>query len=305
MADGGAHGMTDHTGARLRHGRHTVNGVDLHYALAGSGEPVVLLHGVPKTMFFWRHVIPLLTPRHTVVALDLRGFGGSARPPSGYDTRTLAGDVAAVMTALGFERFRVVGEDWGAAVAYAVAAFHRPRVVQLVYQETRLPGLEVPHLASLSPEDPRTGWHRTLFALPHYPELLIAGRERAFWTYFMRRIMAIPSAYTDADADEYTHGLEQPGGNHAVFELYRATETDAEQNRPQFADRLTCPVLAVGGRAYLGAEPGHQMAQVAKDVRSTVIENAGHNIPLEAPEELARTYLDFFAGGDRPPSGTR
>ncbi|WP_316768299.1 alpha/beta fold hydrolase [Streptomyces sasae] len=299
MTGGGAHAMTDHTGARLRHGRKTVDGVDLHYALAGSGEPVVLLHGVPKTMFFWRHVIPLLTPHHTVVALDLRGFGGSARPPSGYDTRTLAGDVAAVMTALGFERFRVVGEDWGAAVAYAVAAFHRTRVVQLVYQETRLPGLDVPDLSPLPPEDPRTGWHRTLFALPHYPELLIAGRERAFWTYFMRRIMADPSAYTDADADEYTRGLEQPGGNHAVFELYRATETDAEQNRPQFADPLTCPVLAVGGRAYLAAEPGHQMAQVARDVRSTVIESAGHNIPLEAPEELARTYLDFFAGRDQ------
>jgi hypothetical protein len=70
----------------------------------------------------------------------------------------------------------VVGEDWGAAVAYAVAAFHRPKVVQLVFQETRLPGLRVPDLGPLAAEDPRTGWHRSFFGLPHYPELLFAGR---------------------------------------------------------------------------------------------------------------------------------
>lgn len=111
----------------------------------------------------------------------------------------------------------------------------------------------------------------------------------------MRRIMWDPSAYTDVDEDEYTRGLEEPGGNHAVFELYRATETDADQNRPQFAVPLECPVLAVGGRAYLAAEPGEQMAQVAMNVTPVVIEQAGHNNPLEAPGELGRCYLDFFA----------
>lgn len=295
MTGSGALRMTDHAGVPLTHGRPRVNGVDLHCATGGSGDPVVLIHGVPKTMFFWRHVIPLLTPHHTVVAVDLRGFGGSGRPATGYDTRTLAADVAALMATLGHDRYRVVGEDWGAAVAYAVAAFHRPKVVQLVFQETRLPGLPVPDLGPLAAEDPRTGWHRSLFGLPHYPELLITGRERAFWTYFMRRIMWDPSAYTDADEDEYTRGLEEPGGNHAVFELYRATGIDADQNRPQFAVPLECPVLAVGGRAYLAAEPGEQMAQVAVDVTPVVVERAGHNIPLEAPAELARRYLDFFA----------
>ncbi|WTT32431.1 hypothetical protein OHU29_46865 [Streptomyces canus] len=136
------------------------------------------------------------------------------------------------MTALGHDRYRVVGEDWGAAVAYAVAAFHRPKIVQLVFQETRLPGLPVPDLGPLAAEDPRTGWHRALFGLPHHPELLIVGREGAFWTYFMRRIMWDPSAYTDVDEDEYMRGLEEPGGNPAVFERYRATDIDADQNRP-------------------------------------------------------------------------
>ena len=209
-------------------------------------------------MFFWRHVVPLLMPRS-------------------------------------WQRWDTTGTAWRARTGVRPSAFHRPKVVQLVFQETRLPGLPVPGLGPLATEDPRTGRHRSFFGLPHYPELLITGRERAFWTYFMRRIMWDPSAYTDADEDEYTRGLEEPGGNHAVFELYRATETDAAQNRPQFAVPLECPVPAVGGRAYLAAEPGEQMARVAVDVTPVVIERAGHNIPLEAPAELARHYLDFFA----------
>src|SRR2546423_57586 len=133
--------LTDHAGVRLTHGKPKVNGVEIHYAIGGVGEPVFLLHGVPKTMSHWRHFVPLLTPHYTVIAVDTRGFGGSQRPLTGYDTATMAGDVAELATHLGFDQFRVAGEDWGAAIAYAVAAFHRPRVQQLVFQETLLPGL--------------------------------------------------------------------------------------------------------------------------------------------------------------------
>ena len=87
---------------------------------------------------------------------------------------------------------------------------------------------------------------------------------------------------------------EQPGGNRAIMEMYRARQTDAEQNRPQSADPISCPVLAVGAQAYLGDEVAKQLAQVARDV---VIPAAGHNIALENPAALAEAYLDFFAGG--------
>src|ERR1700729_1585162 len=133
--------LIDHAGVRLAHGKPRVNGVEIHYAIGGAGGPGVLLHGAPKTMSYWRHVVPLLTPHYTVIAVDNRGAGGSQRPLTGYDTATMAGDVAELATHLGFDQFRVAGEDWGAAIAYAVAAFHRPRVQQLVFQETLLPGL--------------------------------------------------------------------------------------------------------------------------------------------------------------------
>src|ERR1700721_3206618 len=163
--------LADHAGVPLAHGKPKVNGVEIHYAIGGAGEPVFLLHGTPKTMTYWRRVVPLLTPHYTVIAVDNRGAGGSQRPLNGYDTATMAGDVAELATHLGFDQFRVAGEDWGAAIAYAVAAFHRPRVQQLVFQETLLPGLPAgPGLPggepdpSLPARDARTGAHYILCA---------------------------------------------------------------------------------------------------------------------------------------------
>jgi pimeloyl-ACP methyl ester carboxylesterase len=210
----------------------------------------------------------------------------------------MAGDVAELATHLGFDQFRVAGEDWGAAIAYAVAAFHRPRVRQLVFQETLLPGLpaDAPD-PSLAADDIRTGWHFSFFSLPNVPELLLAGRERPFWTWYARRHMWDPSALAEEDIDEIVHSAEQPGGNRAILEMYRARQTDAEQNRPHYADPISCPVLAVGAQDYLGDEVSKQLAQVARDVRGTVIPASGHNIALENPGALAQAYLDFFAGG--------
>jgi pimeloyl-ACP methyl ester carboxylesterase len=266
--------LADHAGARLVHGKPTVNGVALHYAIGGAGEPVILLHGVPKTMLYWRHVVPLLTPHYTVVAVDNRGFGGSQRPDTGYDTATMADDVAELATHLGFERFRVVGEDWGAAIAYAVAAFYRPRVEQLVFQETLLPGLPAGERdPSLPADDGRTGWHFSFLSLPQIPELLLAGRERPFWTYFARRQMWDPSDPGD---------VPRPAGR-------RSAEPAALRRSDQLS-RSGCRA-----QAYLGDEVRRQMTQVASDVRGAVITESGHNIALENPSALAQAYLDFFA----------
>ena len=83
---------------------------------------------------------------------------------------------------------------------------------------------------------------------------------------------------------------------YAVAALYRARQLDAEQNRPHYADPISCPVLAVGAQAYLGDEVSKQLALVASDVRGAVIPESGHNIALENPGALAQAYLDFFAG---------
>ena len=148
------------------------------------------------------------------------------------------------------------------------------------------------HVAYRGIEAPESSF----FSLPNLPELLLTGRERPFWTYFARRQMWDPSALTDSDIEEMVRSVEQPGGTRAILEMYRARQVDAEQNRPHYANPISCPVLAVGAQAYLGDQVSRQLVQVASDVQGAVIPESGHNIALENPAALAQAYLDFFSG---------
>src|SRR4051812_10056722 len=170
--------IIDHNDDLVRHGRAYVNGVRLHYMTAGEGDPVLLLHGVPKTSYHWRHVIPLLTPHHRVVVPDMRGLGDSQHTPDGYDMRNVGEDFAQLMSELGHDRFRLVGEDWGAAAAYQLAAAHPDRVQQLVYQEMILPGYGLEDYSFLTAENVRSFvwlWHINFYSVPEFPEMLIGG----------------------------------------------------------------------------------------------------------------------------------
>ena len=193
------------------------------------------------------------------------------------------------------------GEDWGAAIAYAVAAFHRPRVRQLVFQETLLPGLPAGQPdPSLAADDIRTGWHFSFFSLPNVPGPLAPGRAGNGRSGRGTRdaTCGTQARWRRRTSTQMVHSAEQPGGTRGILEMYRARQTDAEQNRPhQRCDPISCPVLAVGAEAYLGEKVSEQLAHVARDVRRVVIPAAGHNIALENPADLAQAYLDFFAGG--------
>lgn len=288
--------IKDHEGNEVLHGRETVNGVRLHYMTAGSGDPVLLLHGVPKTSYHWRHVIPLLTPHHTVVVPDMRGLGDSQHPTSGYDMRTVAEDFAQLMSSLGHERFRLVGEDWGAAAAYQLASAYPERVQQLVYQEMILPGFGLEEYSFLTAENVRTYvwlWHINFYAVPDFPELLITGREREYFSYFIKHETQDPSAITPDALDEYVRCYSSPGGLRCMFEIYRATLEDADQNRESAKTKLEMPVLAVGGEEFIGEDNERQMKEVAEDVRGVVLP-WGHQLAEECPERLVREYLGFF-----------
>src|SRR5918997_1505155 len=132
----------DHAGNPVKHGRARVNGISMHYVTAGAGEPLLLLHGTPKTHYYWYKLIPLLTEHFTVVAPDLRGFGDTDRPTAeeGYDSLTNADDMAELMAGLGHDTFHVHGEDRGAEFAYVLAATRPERVRTLSFAEMLLSG---------------------------------------------------------------------------------------------------------------------------------------------------------------------
>ncbi len=274
--------------ASFEHHTADVNDVRLHYVIAGQGDPVVLLHGWPETWYQWRKVIPPLAERYTVIAPDMRGLGDSSKPLTGYDKRTVASDIQALVGRLGFERIFLVGHDWGGPVAYAYAAAYREQVRRLVL-------LDAPIVKS--PEQLATlqgmFWHLSFHAVPDLPEMLVAGRERAYLSRFYRNAYN-PSAISEADIDEYVRCYSAPGGMRAGFEYYRAFPTDAVHNAESAKTKLEMPVLALGGKQSLGSMALEAMRDLAVDVRGGEIEQCGHWIAEEQPEYLSEQLLQFF-----------
>ena len=113
-----------------------IHGFRMHYVTAGQGYPLVFLHGWPQTWYEWRKIIPDLATRFTIIAPDLRGLGDSERPLTGYDKRTLASDVFALMQHLGYERIGLIGHDWGGTVSYYLTYDYPELVERLLILES-------------------------------------------------------------------------------------------------------------------------------------------------------------------------
>ncbi len=269
--------------------------VRVHYLLAGDGPALLLLHGWPQSSHEWRSLIPELAKRYRVIAPDLRGLGDSGRPVSGYDKMTIAGDLRVLLREkLGITQTAVVGHDWGGAVAYALAAQDRALVTRLAILDMLLPGIELP---GLGPDALSSYWHFGFHGVRDLPEMLVAGRERAYISWFFQNFAYNPRAITDADIDEYARCLAQPGALRAGFEYYRAAGQDAVDFAAAARERLAIPVLALGGERSIGAAVRLCMEQVANDVRGGVIERCGHWIAEEQPQALLEALLPFLAEG--------
>ena len=297
----------DHTGKPVKHSRARVNGIRMHYVTAGKGEPLLLIHGTPKTHFYWYKLIPLLTEHFTVVAPDLRGFGYTDRPPAeeGYDSLTNSHDLAELMTLLGHEKFHIHGEDRGAEFAYVLAATQRERVKTLSFCEMLLSGEGLEEWSNFTPENISAQfrqkgvwvWHIPFFWVPHIPEMLITGHEREFWEFWIKAETWNPAAITDEAIDEWIARLMAPGGLRGVLETYRAGLKNARINKELKANKLTLPVMTVGAPEFFGPLVEDQMLKVAEKVdRAEIFEECGHSLALEAEERLARMLREFMLG---------
>ena len=277
----------------ISHHRADVNGIRLYYLAAGSGDPLVLLHGFPETSYAWRKVIPSLAEHFRVIAPDLRGCGASDRPDHGYDKRTVAEDVHQLVEQLGLGPINLVGHDVGMMVAYAYAASFRNEVKKLALMEAALPGLGLEELYD-AVRFPRM-YHLPLFEAPNaLAEQLITGRERMFVEHFMLQ-QAYDTTGPDDDAlQEYARWLAAPGALHGGISYFRSHWTDAERNREHAKTKLAMPVLTVSGTASAGTELAPWIEPLVEQLRSVVIEDCGHYLAEEQPDRISEELRTFF-----------
>ena len=265
----------------LEHHTAQVNGTRLHYVRAGQGRPVMLLHGWPQTWYEWRHVVDLPAADFTVIAPDLRGFGYSGKPATGYDAGTMAADLAALGAHLGLHDVIVIGHDWGAVFGYLYAAASPEQVSALGIVEMALPGVGVMEQAMAPQPGGNFLWHMGFQSVPDLPELLIQGKERPFLRWF-EHFAYDPSAITAADLDEYVEAITQVGALRAGVAVYQDFFTSADQVAARAKTRLAIPVRAYGGEACLGARPWPRSRPSRPPPRAASSDAAGTGPPRTA-----------------------
>ena len=270
---------------------------------AGSGPPLLLIHGYPQSHLMWARVAPALVAKHTVVAMDLRGYGRSSAPASQngerYTKRVMAKDAVALMDALGFETFSVAGHDRGGRVAYRLALDH-PQVVTKIATLDIVPTWEM--WAGMDAARAMQVYHWMFLAQPApLPETLISAAPDFYIDQKLASWCGDKSlrAFSPAALKAYRAAFHDPARVHASCEDYRAGATidralDAADRAA--GRKIAAPLLALWGAKGIpaaGEDPLSVWRRWADDVRGAGIE-AGHFLPEEAPEETAKALLDFF-----------
>ncbi len=287
-----------------------VGGVRLRYLLGGDagGEPVLLWHGFLATGQVWRKVMPLLAEAGKAVLVpDMRGYGDSDKPEGteGYDARALGEEFRALVRQIGFGDGRpitLVAHDMGAPPALLWAADHPQEIARLFYMEVPVILSEViGNIITFTSEAMQRGpmWWWILPFAQGVPEQLIVGNERAFLTWFFSRPSVTPGAIEPAAVDETLRTFSGTAGVLGALGVYRAIFTSMEQTESLKREKVQVPVTALGGGRSQGAHVGRMVEMVAERVETAVIEDAGHFLPEEAPEEIVRRILSSASTHDR------
>jgi pimeloyl-ACP methyl ester carboxylesterase len=266
-----------------------VDGVRLHYFIAGKGDPIVLLHGYAETSHMWLPLIAKLADKHTVIAPDLRGFGESSAPPDGYTKAAMARDIHALMKSLKYDRIRLVGHDIGLMVAYAYAAQYPDEVSRLVLMEAFLPGVGNWNSVFLL----RDLWHFHFYGKT--PLALVTGRERIYLDHFWNDFAADPKkSLSEKDREYYAKAYARPGHMAAGMEVFRAFPKDAEEFAGFAKTKLPMPLLVLSGEKAGGTFLIVQGEMVADNVEGVLVKGAGHWLMEEAPDQVIPKLVEFL-----------
>ncbi|MDP4023694.1 alpha/beta hydrolase [Methylobacterium sp. NEAU 140] len=283
-----------------RHRIETAPGVTIHARAGGSGPPVLLLHGHPQTLSTWHAVAPRLAQSRRVVAMDLRGYGDSDKPPGGerhahYAKRAMAADAAAVMRALGHDRFAVVGHDRGGRVAHRLALDHPDAVARIVV-------LDIAPTATMyarTDKDFATRYFWWFFFIQPepLPERLIGADPEYFLRHHVTTQSKTPGSPSEALFAEYLRCYADPACRHAICEDYRAAAgIDLEHDAVDADARIAVPLLAlwgaegVVGRTYDVLETWREKA---RDVSGRALP-CGHTLQEEAPDAVFAELSAFL-----------
>ncbi|MDH6521457.1 pimeloyl-ACP methyl ester carboxylesterase [Streptomyces sp. SAI-208] len=274
-----------------------VAGIGINYVIGGHGPTLVLIHGYPQTWYEWHGIMPALAEHYTVIAPDLPGAGQSDAPASGYDKKTMAARLHALLVSLGKDHdVNVVGHDIGTMVAYSYAAQYPQSVRKLVLSEAPIPDPGIYEFPALTAQGPGV-WNFGFFSLrTGLPESLIQGRELTWTTGFMRGIAVQKDALDPDDLQIFASQLRDEARLAASLAWFRTFPQDIADNARFRKKPLRMPVLAIGADGSLGSSVAKQVRHYATHVTPAVVPDSGHWIYEEQPKVTTDLLLRFLGG---------
>lgn len=261
-----------------------VDGVTIHYVTGGSGPVVLLLHGWPASWSYWHRIMPQLAAGHTVISVDMPGFGSSGTAPSA-DKVAVSALLHKLMIQLGHNRVSLVSHDMGGPVAYAYAAQFPDGVDRVVFTETAIPGFGFADgsdhdLLKITAQSAGSIWHFAAFMKPGMVEMLISGHERQFIDAMVTESYTNPAAFSEDEAQELTRWISSPTGlsGGIAYRPRRRSGTTAH-------DRPSAQLLGLHRDARLA---GHDLLQHPVDVGLCEIPDPsgseqGDDVAMDAP----------------------
>lgn len=267
----------------------TVDGSTVSMSVGGRGPAVLLIHGYAEDSRMWKPLAGPLSKRFTVIAPDLPGFGNSSIPSSGLDMTTAAKRIHDAVHSLGYSKVRVVGHDIGLMVAYAYAAMYPKETERLALMDAFLPGVK-----GWEPiyDDPGI-WHFRFYGPT--PVALVQGRERIFFDHFWNDFAANKNrSIPEAQRREYVQAYSRPGRMAAGFAYFASFPATANTFAKLARNKLTMPVLSIGGDKANGVALGAQAKLVATNPQIVVLKNTGHWLMEEQPAQTMAALTQFL-----------
>ena len=269
-----------------------VNGTKLHYVIGGQGEPLILIPGYPETWWAYHKVMPILAKKYHVIVVEMRGMGNSDKPIDGYEKKNMAKDIFELVKKLGFDKVYIGGHDIGAHVAFSFAVNHSETASKLIMMDTPHPDAGMYHLPML----PILGanylypWWLAFNQVKELPEQLLEGRMNIVIDWLFKNLLKDPKSISDFDKSVYASAYNSKDAIRSSNAWYQAFPQDIEDCKTY--NKLTMPVIGIGGSGYEMLQMS--LPNTTSDLQLKKVEESGHFILAEKPNETAKLIMDFL-----------
>lgn len=267
-----------------------VNGIKIHYVTGATGKPLVLIPGWPQTWWSYHKIMPILAKKYSLIVIDLRGMGSSDKPLDGYTKKSMATDVLSLITQLGYEKVTIAGHDIGASVAFSYAANFPKNTDKLVLLDTPHPDENMYKLPMLPVGAKIYPWWIAFNQVSELPENLLEGRYDILQNWIFDQLLINKEAINSFDRKVYAAAYENKDAIRSSNEWYRAFTQDIQDIKN--IKKITAPTIGIG--SLDGVEMfKYALPPYIDDLQFKVVNNSGHFIIEENPNDTAEFIIDF------------